>query len=125
MSLTDTHPELFNNPTLGAATTNAFLDEVEAQNKEDRSARIAGRDPRTIVAVNRYPHYMPSGSVPSNVQDQVVYLDEVDTDDNGAPIVEDAPPAITYSKKPEEPINEDEDEDEDNDPYAGYSEENN
>jgi hypothetical protein len=74
--LSETNPELFENKTLGAATTSPFLDQLEEQKKEDFNARLAGREPRTVVAEDRYPQFMPSGSVPSNIQPKLSYLGE-------------------------------------------------
>lgn len=74
--LSSTNPELFENETLGDATTSPFLDQVEAQKKEDFNARLEGREPRIVVAEERYPHFMPSGSVPSDVQPKLSYLGE-------------------------------------------------
>lgn len=77
--LSQTNPELFENPTLGEATTAPFLDQVEAQKREDFNARHAGREPRTVVALNRIPgKFKPSGSVPSNYTDQIAFEEEAD-----------------------------------------------
>lgn len=76
MTYSSEHPELVNNPTLGAATTNPFLDQVEAQSIEDHNARIEGREARTVIAENRYPQFMPSGSVPSSTKPELSFKDE-------------------------------------------------
>lgn len=73
--LSQTNPELFANPTLGAATVTPFLDQVEEQKKEDFNARIAGKEPRTVIAEDRYPHFMGAGTVPSNVQPKLSYIE--------------------------------------------------
>lgn len=74
--LSQTNPELFDNETLGEATTTPFLDQVEAQKVEDFNARHEGRDPRTVVAVNRIPgKFKPSGSVPSDYTDEVAFAE--------------------------------------------------
>lgn len=76
MSFSSEHPELIANTTLGAVTTNPYLDQVEAQTIEDHNARIDGREPRTVIAENRYPQFMPSGSVPSSVQPELSFSSE-------------------------------------------------
>jgi hypothetical protein len=73
--LSYTHPELFSNPTLGEATKSPFLDQVEAQKIEDFNARDEDRAPRTVVAGNRYPQFMPSGTVSSDIQPDLSYSD--------------------------------------------------
>ncbi|MFF5977071.1 hypothetical protein ACFY7C_36825 [Streptomyces sp. NPDC012769] len=73
--LSQTNPELFENPTLGSATTSAFLDQEEAQRVEDYNARIDGREPMTVIAVDRYPKFMEPGSQPSDVRDKLEYVD--------------------------------------------------
>jgi hypothetical protein len=75
-----TNPEAFENETLGEATTTPFLDQVEAQYKEDFNARHAGREARTVVAINRVPgKFISSSSVPSSVRDELVYEGELST----------------------------------------------
>jgi hypothetical protein len=66
--MTELDPEIWKNPTLGSATTNAYLDEVEAQTIEDRNARIDGREPKIAVHFPRYPQLAESGSVPSEIK---------------------------------------------------------
>lgn len=78
--LSQTNPELFTNKTLGEATTSPFLDQVEAQKKEDFNARKDNSEPRTVVAEERYPKYMPSGSVPSDIQPKLSYIEPSDPD---------------------------------------------
>lgn len=72
--MVDVDPKIWDNPTLGEATNNLFLDEVEAQAKEDRAARREGRTPETIQREVRYPTMPPSGSVPSSVSDKLVVI---------------------------------------------------
>lgn len=79
--LSATNPELFENKTLGAATVTPFLDQVEEQKKEDFNARIAGREPRTVIAEDRYPHFMDANTVPSDVQPKLSYIDPNDVED--------------------------------------------
>jgi hypothetical protein len=82
--------EAFDNPTLGEATTAPFLDQLEAQNKEDFNARHEGREPRTVSAVNRFPQFMPAGSVPSSVQPELAFSDAGETNpDEDSPVAED------------------------------------
>lgn len=81
--LSQTNPELFENPTLGEATTNPYLDQQEAQATEDYNARLDGREPRTVIAKNRYPQFMPAGSVPSDVQPELEYVGEITTPGEG------------------------------------------
>lgn len=70
-TLPKSHPELFENETLGEAVTNRFLDEVELQEAENRSANAEGREPLIAQREVRYPTMTPSGSVPSSVADVV------------------------------------------------------
>lgn len=65
--MVDLNPEIWDNPTLGAAANNRSLTEVEAQLKENDSARKEGRDPLIAVNEEKYPQFAPSGSVPSDV----------------------------------------------------------
>lgn len=76
--LGSTHPELFANPTLGEAVPNVFLDEEVLQAKEDWQARLGGGTPRIARRKVRYPVYMPSGTVPSNIKDEIRLVDPVD-----------------------------------------------
>lgn len=71
--------EALANPTLGVAATSPFLDQVEKQNKEDFNARHEGREPRTVVTVDRVPGaFIPSGSVPSDwAEQQLAFKDEL------------------------------------------------
>lgn len=69
--MTDLDPEIWNNPTLGAAAKNPRLDVIEAQEIEDRAAKIEGREPLEVVAENDYPGWTPpvderTGTTPSN-----------------------------------------------------------
>lgn len=73
--MVDVNPEIWKNQTLGEAVDNQFLDEVEAQSKENRAARREGRPPREVQRVVRYPQMTPSGSVPSNIQDELKFVD--------------------------------------------------
>jgi hypothetical protein len=78
-TLPKSHPELFSNPTLGEAVTNRFLDEVELQEAEDRSARAQNREPLIARREVRYPSETPSGSVHSNVHDVVNLVESGDS----------------------------------------------
>lgn len=80
--LVDSNPELFENETLGAATTSPFLDQLEEQKREDFNARLEGREPRIVVAEDRYPQFMPSGTVPSDIQPKLSYQGEEPVPDN-------------------------------------------
>lgn len=75
MSFSMDHPELVANPTLGEATATPFLDQVEAQRIEDFNARIEGREPLTVLAEGRYPHFMSAESVPSSTKDELTYVE--------------------------------------------------
>jgi hypothetical protein len=66
--MTDLDPAIWQNKTLGEVGAGPFLDEVEAQAKEDHVARQEGREPRIAVHVQRYPQLPPSGSVESNIE---------------------------------------------------------
>jgi hypothetical protein len=83
--LASTNPELFTNPTLGAATTSPFLDQVTEQAKEDFNARVAKRQPRTVIAEDRYPKFMKADTVPSNIQPKLSYVDDDGDDVVGVP----------------------------------------
>ena len=82
--MTELDPEIFDNPTLGAAAPNENLDRLTAQQIEDRAAKFEGREPREIVVENTYPGYKPevserTGTVPSNYQ-TVHFADEQQAD---------------------------------------------
>lgn len=82
--MTDLDPEIFDNPTLGAAAPNENLDRLTAQQIEDRAAKFEGREPREIVIDNTYPGWQPevserTGTVPSNYQ-TVHFEDEQQAD---------------------------------------------
>lgn len=82
--MTDLDPEIWNNPTLGAAAQNVRLDQLEKQQWEDRNAKIEGREPREIVVENNYPGWIAptserTGTVPSNY-DPVHFADERQND---------------------------------------------
>lgn len=64
--MTDVDPKIWENPTLGAVGAGPFLDEVEAQAKEDYNARREGREPRIAYHPDRYPKY-PELNVSSTV----------------------------------------------------------
>ncbi|MGS2592235.1 hypothetical protein [Streptomyces hebeiensis] len=87
--MSELDPEIWKNKTLGAASTNPFLDEVEAQKKEDRVARIEQREPMIAVHHPRFPQMPPSGSVPSKVT-QIEFIEpgEVIPDEPGSGIEE-------------------------------------
>lgn len=76
--LSQTNPELYENKTLGGACTSPFLDQVEKQNKEDFNARQEGREPRTVVALNRHPQFMGAETVPSDTKPELAYADEIE-----------------------------------------------
>lgn len=87
--LSETNPELFENPTLGEATTTPFLDQIEAQQKEDFNARHEGREPRTVVALNRIPgKFTPSGSVPSDYSEEIAFEGETESTEEELPVDE-------------------------------------
>jgi hypothetical protein len=65
--MTDLDPEIWNNPTLGSATTTPFLDVLEEQELENRRAKAEGRKPMVAKRDIVYPDYIPSGSVPSDI----------------------------------------------------------
>lgn len=90
--MTDLDPEIWNNPTLGAAANNERLDRLEKQQLEDRNAKLENREPREVIVDNNYPGWTPevnerTGTVPSNAQ-VVHYADEQPNDipvDSGNP----------------------------------------
>lgn len=84
IKVTDLNPEIWDNPTLGAAAQNENLDRVTKQAQEDRSAKLEGREPREVVVDNTYPGWAPdvsekTGTVPSNYQ-TVRFADEQQAD---------------------------------------------
>jgi hypothetical protein len=95
--MTDIDPEIWNNPTLGAAANNERLDRLEKQQLEDRNAKLENREPREVVVDNTYPGWTPeldsrTGTVPSNLQ-VVHFADEQPNDipvDSGVPAEENA-----------------------------------
>lgn len=70
--MTDLDPEIWKNPTLGAAGSGPFLPEIEKQVAEDRNAKAEGREPVTVEYIHRYPTMPPSHTIPSTV-DEFVY----------------------------------------------------
>lgn len=69
--MTDLDPEIWDNPTLGAAANNKRLDVEEKQEWENRNAKLEDREPREVVVDNNYPGWTPdvqerTGTVPSN-----------------------------------------------------------
>jgi hypothetical protein len=102
--LIKTNPELFENPTLGEANPTTFLEEVELQKNEDRSARLEGREQPLIARREiRYPTVMPSGTVPSSIQPVVNMVEPgsfaTPNEDvlKSSELSEKLPPAITES----------------------------
>lgn len=82
--MTDLDPEIWNNPTLGAAANNERLDRLEKQQLEDRNAKLEDREPREVIVENNYPGWTPpvderTGTVPSNFQ-VVRFADEQQND---------------------------------------------
>lgn len=82
--MTDLNPEIWDNPTLGAAAPNENLDRLEKQQIEDRAAKFEDREPREVVVDNTYPGWTPevserTGTVPSNYQ-TVHFADEQQND---------------------------------------------
>lgn len=82
--MTDLDPEIWNNPTLGAAAPNERLDRLEKQQIEDCAAKFEDREPRDVVVDNTYPDWTPdvsprTGTVPSNYQ-TVHFADENQND---------------------------------------------
>lgn len=55
--MVDVNPEIWSNPTLGAAANGVFLDVMEAQIAENRAAEIEGRPAQIIKRDNRYPGF--------------------------------------------------------------------
>lgn len=91
--MTDVDPKIWENPTLGAVGAGPFLDEVEAQSKEDYNARREGREPRVAYHVDRYPKYaelnVPSGVSTYEMLEPGTSVDEVVVEDN-LPVEEDS-----------------------------------
>jgi hypothetical protein len=86
--MTDVDPKIWENPTLGAAGAGPFLDEVDAQAREDYNARREGREPRVAYHVDRYPKY-PDLNVPSSVSTfEMLSPDEVPVEES-LPVEED------------------------------------
>lgn len=90
--MTELNPEIWDNPTLGAAAPNENLDRLTKQQLEDAAAKAENREPREIVNDNTYPDWKPevegrTGTVPSNYQ-TVHFADEQPADvqtDSGHP----------------------------------------
>lgn len=57
--MVDLDPEIWKNKTLGSAANNENLDRLEMQLREDRSARLEGRESREVVVENDYPAWEP------------------------------------------------------------------
>lgn len=70
----DLNPEIWNNPTLGEAAQNPRLDEIQAQEAENRAAELEGRKPRVAVQLNTF--YSPTP--PESSYDDGIRLLEVD-----------------------------------------------
>lgn len=71
--MTDLNPEIWDNPTLGAAAQNENLERLTKQQQEDYSAKRENREPREVVIDNTYPGWTPdtsekTGTIPSNYQ---------------------------------------------------------
>ena len=78
--MTDLDPEIWNNPTLGAAAQNENLDRLTKQEQENYSAKRENREPRKVVNENTYPDWEPElKNVPSNYQ-VVHFADEQPND---------------------------------------------
>ncbi len=79
--MTDLNPEIWDNPTLGAAANNSRLDVLEKQQQEDRNAKLEKREPREVVVENNYPGWAPDANkpIPSNAQ-VVHFADEKQND---------------------------------------------
>lgn len=57
--MSELNPEIWNNPTLGAAANNERLDRIEKQYLEDRNAKLEDREPREVKVDNDYPGWEP------------------------------------------------------------------
>lgn len=106
--MTDLNPEIWDNNTLGEAAQNPNLDQITRQEQENRSAKIEGREPRTIVVENTYPGYVPkvnerTGTIPSNYQ-TAHFEDEQQNDipENSGPASEDTAAGVSKVDTPEE-----------------------
>src|SRR5687768_15976090 len=87
--MTDVDPKIWENPTLGEAAAGPFLDEVEAQAKEDYNARREGREPLVDYHVDRYPKY-PETSVPSSISTmEMLSPEELPVEEFSSPVEED------------------------------------
>jgi hypothetical protein len=53
--MVDLDPKIWENPTLGDAATNGFIDEMEAQAIENAAAKREGRQPLIARRLHRYP----------------------------------------------------------------------
>lgn len=55
--MVDFDQSIINNPELGKAANNPFLDEIEAQALENACALAEGREPRKVVSRERFGPY--------------------------------------------------------------------
>lgn len=63
--MVDVNPEIWSNPTLGAAANGKFLDVVEAQRNENKRATIEGRKPLKVTRINDHPNATVELELPS------------------------------------------------------------
>lgn len=71
--MTDLNPEIWENETLGAATNGVFLDQLEKQQLENRSAAIEQRPARIVKRENRYPGFVPANPNDPSVEFGATY----------------------------------------------------
>lgn len=81
--MTDLDPKIWDNPTLGSASTLPYLDEVEAEITENHLAKVEKRRPRTIEHLPRFTDettnltkYVVDGEVvdPAKPSDNLAYF---------------------------------------------------
>lgn len=85
--MNDLDPKIWENKTLGSATTTPYLDDVAGQIIENRYAKAEGRKPEMVVSPRRFsdettnlPKYVVDGKVvdPTTATDELAYFHDAD-----------------------------------------------
>ena len=75
--MVDLNPEIWDNPTLGAAATNGFLDEDAAQKIENEAAAREGREPLIAQRLHGYPGSREKVQIESSYDDGMRWVEPV------------------------------------------------
>lgn len=78
--MSDLSPEIWDNKELGLAAQNRNLSVEEEQARENRSAELEGREPRTVVHEGGYPNWQNYGEYRASYQKEVHFEDEQEND---------------------------------------------